>query len=229
MSAWLNVARYHLVDRITYLVMPWAVLAFGFAVTIAIFAVTPSHGAQAHPGTLATIYGMFFVLGIRSVFRSLPFALALGVSRRSYYTGTVLLAVILAALDGLALAMLQIAERATSGWGWNVHVFRVSYILQGPWYLTWLTSFVALALLFVYGMWFGIVYLRWNLIGTVTFIATQVTVLLAGVLIATRAHAWPSVGRFFTDLTAAGLTGVLAALAAILLVGGYATIRRATV
>jgi hypothetical protein len=229
MSTWINVARYHLVDRISYLVMPWGILAFGFVVSLVIFALTPSHGAHAHPGSLAIIYLLFFVLGSRSVSRSLPFALTLGVTRRSYYTGTGLLAITLAALDGLVLAMLQVAERATGGWGMNVHVFRVSYILQGPWYLTWLTSFVGLALLFVYGMWFGIVYRRWNLIGTTTFIAAQITALLAGILATTRAHAWPGVGRFFTDLTPAGLTGVFAALAVVLLAGGYATIRRATV
>jgi hypothetical protein len=35
------------------------------------------------------------------------------------------------------------------------------------------------------------------------------------------------VGRFFTNLTTAGLTGLLAALSVILLAGGYITIRRA--
>ncbi len=37
------------------------------------------------------------------------------------------------------------------------------------------------------------------------------------------------IGHFFTTLTAAGLTGVLAALAALLLAGGYTTMRRVTV
>ena len=110
-----------------------------------------------------------------------------------------------------------------------MHFFQVSYILAGPWYLTWLTSFVALALLFVWGMWFGIVYRRWNLLGSVTFIAAQVTVLLAALLIVAGADAWSGVGHFFIGLTAAGLTGVLAVLAALLLAGGHATIRRATV
>jgi hypothetical protein len=107
--------------------------------------------------------------------------------------------------------------------------FRVAYLLNGPWYLTWLTSFVGLALLFVYGMWFGIVYRRWNLAGTLTFIAAQVTVLLAAALVITWAHGWAGVGRFFTGLTVAGLTGLLAVLAVALLAGGRATIRRATV
>jgi hypothetical protein len=56
-----------------------------------------------------------------------------------------------------------------------------------------------------------------------------ITVLFAGALIATWAGAWKSIGHFFTTLSASGLTGVLAALTAALLVGGFATIRRVAV
>jgi hypothetical protein len=51
----------------------------------------------------------------------------------------------------------------------------------------------------------------------------------AGVLAVTWNHAWASVGHFFTSLSAAGLTGVLAALAIGLAIGGFAMIRRAAV
>jgi hypothetical protein len=135
----------------------------------------------------------------------------------------------MAIADGLALAALQGIERATDGWGAHMHFFQVPYILAGPWYLTWLTSSVALALLFVYGMWFGIVFRRWNLPGLVAFIVAQMGVVLAAVLQVLWANAWSGVGHFFTGLTAAGLTGLLAGLAALLLAGGRATIRRATV
>jgi hypothetical protein len=43
------------------------------------------------------------------------------------------------------------------------------------------------------------------------------------------ADAWSGVGHFFTGLTAAGLTGLLVALAVLLLAGGHATIRGTTV
>jgi hypothetical protein len=48
-------------------------------------------------------------------------------------------------------------------------------------------------------------------------------------VITSKAHAWPSIGHFFTSLTAAGLTGLLAALALALLAGGYTTARHVTV
>jgi len=237
MSTLVKVARYHLVQPFQYLALTWMVLAFSFAVNVIIFGITPvdHHAALTastdgrSTGALSSFFILFLVLGVQSIGRSLPFGLALGVSRRAYYMGTALLAVVLACADGLALAALQAVERATGGWGVQMGFFRVPYLLDGPWYLTWLTSFVGLTLLFVYGMWFGIVYRRWSLVGTLTFIAAQVTVLLAAALVVTWSHGWTGVGHFFTGLTAAGLTGVLALLAVALLAGGHATIRRATV
>jgi hypothetical protein len=229
-STWVKVARYHLADRLSYTALPWGVLAINFAIYLAIAASAGRGGSiQIPSANIAAIYLFFFLAGVLSIGRSLPFAFALGVGRRSYYAGTVLLAVSLAAVYGLALAVLQIIEQATDGWGVGLHFFRVAYILPGPWYLTWLTSFVLLALSFVYGMWCGLVYRRWNLLGLLAVITALAIVLGAGVVITSHAHAWPAIGRFFTTLSAAGLTGLLAALAVALLAGGYATMRHVTV
>jgi hypothetical protein len=230
LSTVVKVARYHLVDRFSYTAFPWLILAFDFAVVLTITAsMPPAPGQFAWSGALAAIFIFFFFLGLLSMVRSLPFAFAIGVSRRAYYAGTVLLAVALGAVYGLALAVLQVLERATDGWGVGLHFFQLAYILDGPWYLTWLTSFTGLALLFVYGMWFGLVYRRWNVTGLLAFGAAQVTVVVAGVLAAAREDAWAALGQFFTTLTAPGFTVLLAALAIVLLTGGYAAMRRVTV
>jgi hypothetical protein len=237
-----KVARYHLVQPWQYLVLPWVVLTFSFLVSLIIYAVVPAehhtvvtaHGPVSvlnsrYTGASSSFFVYFLVLGIQSIGRSLPFGLALGVSRRTYYTGTALLAVGLSLVSGLALAILQLIEGATNGWGVRMSFFRIAFVLTGPWYLTWLTAFVALTLLFVYGMWYGIVYRRWGALGIIVFMAAQITVLLAAVIFISWAHGWAGVGHFFTGLTAAGLTGLLAVLAAALLAGGHATIRRATI
>jgi len=226
-STLVKVARFHLVD-LSYTALPWGVLAVNFAIYLA-GAASAGGGAQIPSANVVVIYLFFFISGMLSIGRSLPFAFALGVGRRSYYAGTALLAVSLAAVYGLALAVLQVIEQATSGWGVGLHFFRVAYILAGPWYLTWLTSFVGLVMMFVSGMWFGLVYRRWNLLGLIVFITALAVVLGTGVVITSRVHAWPAIGRFFTTLSAAGLTGLLAALAVALLTGGYATMRRVTV
>ncbi len=238
MNTWIKVARYQLAGRHKFLrfavlgqhnllTLPWVVLAFAFALG---WVIITAEGTQtSYPSSVGWILLVFFVVGVSSVTRALPFGLALGLSRRSYYVGTVLLAVTLAALDGLPLAGLQAIERATGGWGHGIYAFRVPYLLDGSWYLTWLTSFVVLTLVYVYGLWYGLVYRRWDLTGLVVFIGAQVTAFAIGFLVVLWTHASSGFQSFFATLTPAGVTGVLAALATLLLIGGYTTMRRVTV
>jgi hypothetical protein len=222
MNTWVTVARYHLVRPASYLVLLW-ILAFSFAVG----AVTAGRG-RGHDaaGYLLCVVLYFAILGMQAIGRSLPFGLALGASRRSFYSGTVLLGMALALVSGLVLTALQAIERATDGWGLSIHFFRVPHLLNGPWYATWLTSAVGLFALFIYGMWYGIMTHRWGLLGTLAFIAVQALVAVAGGLVVgfEHWHVWPSANG-----SALGLTGLIAALAVLLLVAGHATIRRATV
>jgi hypothetical protein len=225
MNTWVKVARYHLVRPASYLVLPW-LLPFAFALA----AVTAGRRHEA-AGYLLSIFIYFAVQGMQTIGRSLPFGLMLGASRRSFYSGTALFGMALALVWGLVLTVLQAIERATGGWGLSMHFFRVTYLLNGPWYATWLTSFVGLSALFVYGMWLGIVYYRWGLLGTLAFIAMQALVVVAGGVVVAfeHWHFFPTAGGSSAGLTALGLTGVVAALAVLLLAGGHATIRRATV
>ena len=230
MKTLVNVARYHLVDRVTLIALPWGILAFSFLVNLVIAALAPASRTHGYyTGGLATIYVFLLAAGALSMTRSLPFALMLGVSRRGYYLGTALLIVMLGAVYGLALTALQAVERATGGWGLTVHFFRVPWIMDGPWYLTWLTSFVLLVLCFLYGMWYGLVFRRWALPGLAAFVAAQVLVALAAVVAVSLTDNWTAVGHFFTTLTAPALTGVLAALTLALGLGGFTTMRRVTI
>lgn len=229
MKTLVNVGRLHLVQPVIYLGMPWAITAFSLVVNVIIFGTVPTGSAHRYTGAACITFIFFLIMGLFSQSRTLPFGMSLGFSRRSYYLGTALLAVGLAAVDGLAVTILQAIERGSGGWGIALHFFRVPYILDGPWYLTWLTSFVGLSLLFGYGMWFGLVQRRWGLAGLLGFLAGQVTAAVAAGLLITAAHAWAATGHFFTTLSAAGLTGLLAVLAAALLCGGYATMRRVVI
>lgn len=232
MNTPIKVARYHLVDCFLFFLYPWLILAIVFAGNLAIFSLLPTGSGSGHArytGALGAIYLVFGIIGTLSIGRLLPFALALGVSRRSYYAGTALLAGAVAAANALLLTVLAQVEQATTGWGMDLHFFRVPFLLAGPWYLTWLTSFVIFAVLFAWGMWFGLVYRRWNLLGLTAFIAAQAIVLTAALVIVFRVHAWHGVAHFFATLTVYGLTGLLAVLAVIMLAGGYTTIRRVTV
>ena len=224
------IVRYLLLDRVTYLVLPWAWAAFGFVVDVVIVQLTPAgHTSHRWVGGLVGVFIVVLVLGVQAVARALPFGLALGVSRRTYFLGATSLAVVLAVCYGLVLAIGQAVERATGGWGMNMGYFRVPYILDGSWYLSWLTASVTFVLMFAYGMWYGLVYRRAGLVGTAIFGAAQVCVLALAAIIATWVHGWAGLGHFFATITATGVTAVLAIVAAALLAGGFATIRRLAV
>jgi hypothetical protein len=224
------IVRYLLLDWVTYLVLPWAWAAFGFVIDVVIIELTPAgHTSHRWVAGLVGVFIVVFVLGIQSVARALPFGLALGVSRRTYFLGAASLAVALGVGYGLVLVIGQAVERATGGWGINMAYFRVPYILDGSWYLFWLTASITLIFMFAYGMWYGLIHRRGGTAGTVTFGAAQLAVLTLAAVIVTWVHGWPGLGHFFATITATGVTAVLAVAAAALLAGGFATIRRLAV
>ena len=229
MKTLVNVARYHLVDRLTFVGLPWGIMAFSFLVNIVISLLVPTTPHGIYTGGLLTIYVFLLVCGAVIMTRSLPFGLMLGISRRTYYLGTALLVLTLGVVYGLALTLLQLVERASGGWGVSLHFFRIPWILDGPWYQTWLTSFVLLVLFFLYGMWYGLVFRRWNVAGLVLFIAAQILVALLVVVAVSLTHEWSAFGHFFTTLTAIAVTGVLAAIALTMGFGGFTTLRRVTI
>ena len=110
-----------------------------------------------------------------------------------------------------------------------MHFFRVPWIMDGPWYQTWLTSFVLLVLFFLYGMWYGLVYRRWNVPGLLAFIAAQALAALGVVVVVSMTNNWHAFGHFFATVTAPALTGVLAAIAVTMGLGGFTTLRRVTI
>lgn len=219
MNTVIKVARYHLAQQPVLLVtLPLATLAF-------VFAIDAARGGNLYKDGLFTICIYFFAVGVQRIGRWLPFGLALGATRRSFYAGTALLGVSISLVYGLVIAGLQAIERATGGWGLSITFFRVPHLLNGPWYVTWLTSFVGLSALFVYGMWYGIVNRRWGMLGLLAFLAVQVLVALA----ITLAYPWFGLGGHLASLSALDLTGATAALIVVFLAGGHATIRRVTV
>lgn len=230
MNIMLKVARIHVVDRITAFLLPWGVLALSFAVNITIHAMIPnSPDGGSVAGGVVALYIFLCVVGAVSVTRSLPFALTLGLSRKTYFLGTVTYVLALAAVYAAALTVLRVVERAAGGWGVNMRFFRLPWLLDGPLAQTWATSFVLLSLFFVYGLWLGLVHRRWGVPGMVAFVAAQVILVLGFIAITTLTDSWTGVGSFFLTLGALGVTGVLALLVAALTAGGFNTMRRVTV
>lgn len=228
MNDYVKVAKLHLVDRLSYTMLPLTVLVFTFAVNVAIFAVLPPE-ASRNTGALFALPCFMIVLGVMTLTRSLPFALSLGITRRTYYLGSVGLAVASSAVWAVAITVLNLIEGAVSGWGIGLHFFRVPWALDGPWYQVVVTSTVVLAVFFMAGMWGGLIYRRWGVVGLLAAIAALVLLILAGVLLASWRDAWPRIGQYLAGLHVYSVTGLLAGLTALLGLGGFITIRRIAV
>ena len=228
-----KVARLHLVDRFSYTWMVWGLMAFIFAINVAIFAVIPlTQPAGDFTGALISIYIFMAVIGVQAATKFLPFAFTLGVSRRTYYLGTVLLVVGLCVVYAAILTVLWWVEGLTGGWWMQLHFFRVPWILDGPWYQVLITNFVLMTLVFVFGLWAGLIYRRFALIGSVIFFGCLSLIVVLGVMVITWRGAWVAFGSFVANLdilAASSLVAVLAVLAVLAGLGGYLTIRRITV
>ena len=117
-------------------------------------------------------------------------------------------------------------ERATEGGASpDALLPRSQSILDGPWYLTWLTSAVGsdrrLLCTACGSAWST---RRWDAWGLIVFISAQALAFQA-----VRIVDGHGVHHFFNMLTAAGVTSVVAAAAAALLASGFAVMRRVTV
>lgn len=230
MSNLVSVGRLHLVDRFSYTWLVWGVLLFTFLVNMAIFAVIPQTQPSGNfTGALVTIYIFMAVIGVQAATKFLPFAFTLGVSRRTYYLGTVLLVVGLCAIYGAVLTALWWIEGLTNGWGLQLHFFRVPWILDGPWYQVLVTNFVLLTLVFLFGLWLGLIYRRFALLGSIVFYCVLSLIVVVAVMIITWQQAWPQVWSFLVNLDILAASGILALVAIVVGLGGFLTIRRITV
>lgn len=225
-----RVGRLHLVDRFGYTWLGWGILAFTFAINYVIFAlVGPTQPTGNYTFALSSLWIFMAVIGVQAATKFLPFAFTLGVSRRTYYLGTVLLVVGLCALYAVILTLLSGLEQATNGWGIQLHFFQMAWILGGPWYQVLITNFVMMSVLFLIGLWYGLIYRRFALVGTIIFSAILTLLVLAAILIVTWQQWWQEVGSYLANLDLLGASGIVALVAVVIALGGYGTIRRITV
>ena len=118
MNRVLTAARLNLVHPLVTLGMPWLIVSLSFAINLAIWHLTPA-GAQdgGFTGGVLALYITALIVYVQAVTQLLPFAIGLSLSRRTFYLGTALLAVVQAAAYGVAISALTSIEGATNGWG----------------------------------------------------------------------------------------------------------------
>jgi hypothetical protein len=224
----LRVARLQLVGWPYGVLWPWGILALSFLVNLAIYAsVDDARGSWT--GGLASIYVVQLVGFLQLFTRGFPFALAMSVTRRSYYLGTWLYSVLQAAAFGAVLLVLRLVEDATDGWGLSLHYFGLGFPRNDDLVLQYLGYVVPFLLMAALGACFGLVMERWRYNGLFTL--TAVSLVLGGlaVIVVSRAGWWSAIGGWLTDQSATSLfAGWPLPFVVVLALLGYLVIRRAT-
>ncbi|MGY1848716.1 MULTISPECIES: hypothetical protein [unclassified Blastococcus] len=227
MTRVLQAARLHLVHPLVALGIPWLVVSISFAINLAVWHLTPASEESGFTGGILAFYITVLVVYVQAVTQVLPFAMGISLSRRAFYLGTALVALVQAVAYGIALSALVSIENATNGWGagmdfWAPGVFEVG----NPVLQVFASGAPLLAFMFV-GVGMGVVHQRWGQMGTWGLILGSIVVLGGLTVLITWLDAWGSIGVWFTDQSTVTLTVALPlALAAVAALVSFPGIRR---
>lgn len=227
MNRIVNVARMQLLNRMTYIGIPLIILVGSFALSLIVFAMIPYTGFKYAGGAGFAPIWYYIGAGVYGLTLAFPFSQAMSVTRRDFYLGTLLVAVVSAAVMGIIFMVGGLIEDATNGWGMNGSVFRIPGVWQseGP-LISALIYFTAILFLYTVGFLCAVVYKRWGVAWMVSgLVGIGLILVLIGFII-TKLEAWHAV---WEALTGFGLPGiVLVGLAFTVVLAGvtYLPLRR---
>lgn len=226
-----NVVRLHLVNRWTYLELPWIIMGVAFTATIAIWMILRSvevTGIGVASGTVSSIFIYLMVAAIMSVNLSFPFALGFSVTRREFYLGTSLTFALISAGNAIILTALAAIETASNGWWLNGQIFTILAASNGSLLDYWFVFFALQLFCCVVGAAIATVYMRWRITGMVVFWIVLAVALVGGVALITYTESWGAIGQWLNASGAVGLSAQSLIFTALAGLAGFAILRKAT-
>jgi hypothetical protein len=231
MNRILGAARMHLAHPLLSVGVPWAIVASSFVINYAIWQVgdvaeqTPGDGST---GGLASLYITVVVIFIQAVTQLFPFALGLSLSRRDFYLGTALTAVVQSAGYGLALTGLTAIEKATDGWGVRLRFWAPGPLEVGNPALQFVVFTVPMLACAFLGMGIGVVAKRWGAPGLYALTLTTLLAVGLAAFLLTWRRAWGDLGSWLADQSVTNLAIALPAVLAVALAAlAFLGLRRA--
>lgn len=222
----LKVVRLQLINKQTYIWVPLIVLGGALLVSILIYMMIPSDGPKYGGGSQAPLWVFLFV-GIQAMTMVFPFSQAMSITRRDFYLGTLITAVMTAAILGVIFILGGLFELWTNGWGINGYFFHLPWVWEsGPLGAGFVYATLAL-FIFIVGFTCATIYKSWGPM-VLTIGSLALTLVLVGlVFLVTRLELWGNVWMGILDLGALGLA--LWGLVAIVVLAGisFLAFRRA--
>ncbi|KKK04713.1 hypothetical protein [Micromonospora sp. HK10] len=229
MTRILDVARMHTVAWLGQLAWPWAIMGISLGTNLLIFAsIDDAAPGKNTTGGLASLYIVCAIVAAASITQVFPFALGMGVTRRTFYLATTLVNVVQAVAYGVLLYLLNLLEGGTNGFGIQLRFFRVPYVDVSNGLLQIAVYAVPFLFLNFLAIFVAVWYVRFGTNGL--FATGAVAILVSGLLIAliTWQGWFGDIWQWLSSQHQASLlVGWPALLAAAAGLGGMAAIRRA--
>ncbi|KAA0023266.1 ABC transporter permease [Antrihabitans cavernicola] len=226
-----KVARMHTNAWPFLIAWPVGIVVVTFLITYGVFlAVGDTNDGQSHyTGGVSAMFGLALAFYLQAMTQTFPFALGISVTRREFFTGTTLVAVLQSLGLGVGLFVAGAIERATDGWGKNMQMFDVTNALTSNPAIKLGTDIVFVLLVAGVGLFLGSLYQRWRTPGL--FATALFALIVFGILAIsiTWQGWWTDLGHWFVDLPRAVPMVVLpAALAVLAFAAAWGVMRRAT-
>ncbi|WP_332728357.1 hypothetical protein [Glutamicibacter sp.] len=219
-----------LINKATFIGIPLIILGGSFLFTLAIWWLVRRNGSDEglYSGGAQAPMWYFLALGIQALTLTFPFSMAMSISRRTFYLGTVALFSVCALVLSVFYYLIGLLEVATGGWGMGGQFFALQWIADNNWLVQILFYFVLMVLLFMVGFLIATIYMRWRTTGMVVFFTLLGVVVLGIIALFTFGNYWDQFWSWALTWTAAGIT-LWGGLVALLMAGGsYLTLRKAT-
>jgi hypothetical protein len=232
-----NVVRLHMVNRQTYVGIPWIIVGGAWVVSMVIaFIINMTAGSDADKAfagmsnSWAVISPLWYLcaVGVLAIAQSFPFALGFGVTRRDFYLGTSLLFLLSSLANGVALSTLVEVERITNGFGIGAVMFRALFFQYGTWFSNFFIFTVIQLGIFFIGACIATIYMRWRVVGMLVFWLSAVAVILVAITAISLTYSWPIIGAWLVAQGAVGLFAWALIPVAAAALTGYFILRKAT-
>ena len=215
----IKVMRLHLVNRLTYVGIPWIItgvaLVVSIVVALLISATVPEAGRQdalqgmSYSWAVLSPLWYLAVVGVQAVSAVFPFAMGFSITRREYALGTLLTYVVIAAFNATGWAILTEIERAVNAAGVTFHHFTALWFADAGVGTVWLSLFSLQLLIFAVTSAFAAVYARWRALGMVVLWVAVAVVLIGIVAFAVLTGTAPPIIDWLFGLSTASLFSAL--------------------
>lgn len=222
-----GIVRIQYLNRYTFVGIPLLILVSAVVISIAIYAMIGADSPM-YGGAVQAPLWYFVGAGAQAMGLTFPFAQALTATRREFFLGTALAAVLAAGGLSLVVVALGYIEQATNGYGINGYIAHLPWLWEQGGAVAGLLYLAVTLLVFFVGFWMATLYRRGGAL-VVTIAAIGLGVVIVGALfVVTRFELWGDVLRLFADLGPLGVTGYVSILVVLAALAGWLTLRRST-